>query len=521
MNIISDSIGSYIDNAFDKFKNKEALIYVDDERHYTYEELKIKVDMVAYNLISISIKKGDHVALFSYNSPEWMIVFLAVLKIGAVLVCLNYASTEEELDYLLKKSDSTILITSNEDTIEKINFDKFTYINTIIQMDSLFNLDNIMPQYKNKVSKDEFLSVTDSVLGNNIAMIINTSGTTGKPKLAIFSHSAILNGVLSYAENYSYTSKDKILDALPLHHILGGNYTAFLGLLIGCTVVLIKNFKTSVVLETIQNKRCTGFHGVPTMYQYLLSKCDLYDLSSLRVGMITGAVASQTLIKSIMENMHIREICYTFGQTETLGVTQTIIYNKNSPKLSTVGKPVKHVEVKVCDQITGERIPVNKKGEIYVKSPYCMTGYYNNALATRETIIDGWVRTGDIGFIDNDGYLSIKGRLKDVIVRGGENIFPMDIEINLIKHPKIENAIVVGIPDETLGEEVFIFIKVKKYCMLTKEEVLNFLSGRISKYKFPKYIEFIDTFPLTSTGKIKRSMLKQIAIERTILNKVY
>lgn len=513
MNIINETIGSYMDKIFEKFKNKEALVYVDDKRHYTYEELKIRVNMIAKNMMFIGVKKGDHVALLTYNSPEWMIVFLATVKIGAILVCLNYSSTEEELDFILRQSDSKILIASDEDTIEKIDLNKFAYLEKVIRMKTLFNLCITMPQFR-RVSSDEFLNTINNVFADDMSMIINTSGTTGKPKLAIFSHKAVLNGVLSFAENYSYTSKDRILCTLPLHHILGGNYTAFLGLLIGSTIVLMKKFRTSVALEAIQNEKCTGFHGVPTMYQYLLNKCGSYDLSSLRIGMIAGAFSSKTLIKDIMEKLHILEVCNAFGQTETLGITQTIICNANDPKLKTVGKPVEHVELKICDQTTGEKLSLNTEGEIYVKSPYCMHEYYNNPLATSETVKDGWIRTGDIGFIDDDGYLSIKGRIKDVIIRGGENISPTDIEVHLIKHPSIENAIVVGVPSEVLGEEIFAFVKVKNSIALKEDDIFNFLSGKISKYKFPKYIEFVDSFPLTSTGKIKLVELKRIATEK-------
>jgi len=510
MKLINETIGSYTNKVFNKFKDEEALVYVEDERRFTYKQLNNEVDMIAKSLISIGIKKGDHVALLSSNSPEWIIVFLATLKIGAVSICLNYSSTEEELDYMLKKSDSTILIVSDKDIIEKVDLEKFTYLKITLKMKTLFNLGLIISQM-GKVLNEELISISNNVSPKDIATIIYTSGTTGKPKGIMFSHSAVLNGALSFTDNFAYTSKDNILVTLPLHHIMGGKYTALLGLLAGSTIVLMKKFETNVALQAIETEKCTGFHGVPTMYQYLLNKCDSYDLSSLRVGMIAGAVSSETLIKDIMECLHITELNNTFGQTETLGVTQTPIYNKNDPKFNTVGKPVKHVEIKICDLKTGETLPPNTEGELYVKSPYCMIGYYNNPIATNVTVIDNWVHTGDVAFIDEDGYLSIKGRLNDVIIRGGENISPADIETHLTKHSEIETAIVVGVPDEMFGEEIFAFIKVKKTSMLTEEEILKFLSGKISKYKFPKYIKFVDTFPLTSTGKIKRNSLKQIA----------
>jgi len=513
MELINETIGSYTAKNFNKFADKEALVYVEDNRRFTFKKLNYEVNMIAKSLISIGIKKGDHIALLSCNSPEWIIVFLATLKIGAVAVCLSHSSTEEEIDYMLKQSDSTILIVSDKDMIEKVDLDKFTYLKVTLKMKTLFNLGLIMSQMKN-VLNDDLMIISNNVSPEDIATILYTSGTTGKPKGIMFTHSAVLNGPLSFNENFGYTMQDTILVTLPLNHILGGKYTAILGLLAGSTIVLMKKFKTDLALQAIENEKCTGFHGVPTMYQYLINKCDSYDLSSLRVGMIAGAVSSETLMKDIMERLNIKELSNTFGQTETLGVTQTPIYDKNDPKINTVGKPVANVSVKICNLKTGETLPPNTEGELCVKSPYCMVGYYNNSIATNVTVIDNWVHTGDIAFIDEDGYLSIKGRLKDVIIRGGENISPTDIENHLIKHSEIENAIIVGIPDETLGEEIVAFIKVKKACELTKEEIFKFLSGKMSKCKFPKYIEFIDAFPLTSTGKIKRNSLKQIAAQR-------
>ncbi|WP_459479007.1 class I adenylate-forming enzyme family protein [Clostridium saccharoperbutylacetonicum] len=513
MELINETIGTYITRVFNKFADKEALVYVEDGRRFTYEKLSKEIDLISKSLISIGIKKGDHVALLACNSPEWIIVFLAILKIGAVCVCLNYSSTEEEIDYMLKQSQSTILIVSDKDMIEKVDLKKFDYLKITLKMKTLFNLGLIMSQMK-KVLEDELIAVYNNVSVNDMATILYTSGTTGNPKGIMFTHSAVLNGPLSFLENFKYTSEDTILVTLPLNHILGGKYSAILGLLAGSKIVLMKKFKTSVALKAIESERCTGFHGVPTMYQYLLTNCDSYDISSLRVGMIAGAVSAKTLMKDIMEKLSISELNNTFGQTETLGVTQTTVYDKNDPKINTVGKPVKHVEIKICNPETKEILPKNSEGELYVKSPYSMVGYYNNPIATNATIVDDWIRTGDLAFIDEDGYLSIKGRLKDVIIRGGENISPVDIENHLIKHPEIENAIVVGVPDEILGEEIFAFIKINKTSSLTKEDIIKFLCGKISKCKIPKYIESIDSFPLTSTGKVRRNLLKQIACEK-------
>lgn len=513
MKLMNETIGEYTTKIFNQYAEKEALVYVDDGRRFTFKEINHQVDMIAKSLLSIGIKKGDHIALISCNSPEWIITFLGILKIGAVCVCINYKSTEEEIDYMLKKSKSTILVVSEKDMIEKVDVDKFNYLKITLKMKTLFNLAFVMSELKT-VLAEELIAVYKDVNPDDMATILYSSGTTGRPKGIVFNHRAILNGPLSFIDRFKYTSKDVILATLPLNHILGGLYTAFLGLLAGSKVVLMKNFKTSDVLKTIESEKCTGFHGVPTMYQYLINKSKSYDISTLRLGMIAGAVSSVTLIKDIMEGLGISEVNNAFGQTETLGVTQTIIYDKNDPKINTVGRPVENVEIKICDVNDGEILPSNSEGELYVKSPYSMREYYKDPEATRTTIIDNWIKTGDLATIDEDGYLSIKGRIKDIIIRGGENVSPVDIESCLIKHPAIQDVVIVGVPDETLGEEIFAFIKVLKNCELNEEDVLTFLSGKVSKYKFPKYIEFIQSFPLTSTGKIKRNILKEIAAER-------
>jgi len=512
MKIINETVGEYSDKIFNRYKDNEALYYVEDGRRFTFGNLNHEVDMIAKSLISVGIKKGDHIALISCNSPEWLIVFLAILKIGAVCVCINYQSTEEEIDYMLKKSKSTILVVSEKDMIEKVDVEKFSSLKIILKMKTLFTLAFVMSQLK-RVLDDELQEKRKAVSPDDVATILYTSGTTGNPKGSVYNHRAILNGPLSFIEHFRYTEDDTILAALPLNHILGGLYTAFLGLLNGSKIVLMRKFKTEQALKAIEEEKCTGFHGVPTMYQYLLNRYSNYDISSLRVGMIAGAVSSPTLMKEIMQKLKIHELNNTFGQTETLGVTQTPIFDVNNPKINTAGKAVDYVQMKICDIDTGEELSSNTKGELYVKSPYTMIEYYEDSKSTNETIFDGWIRTGDVAVIDEDGYLCIKGRIKDVIIRGGENISPTDIEEKLVKYPAIDTAIVVGVPDERLGEEIFAYVRTVEGENITEKDILDFLSGKIAKYKFPKYIQFVNEFPLTSTGKIKRNILKEKAVE--------
>lgn len=513
MELRDETVGYYTTRVFTENAEKEALVYVEDGRRFSYRKLQQQADMVAKSFISIGIKKGEHVALVSCNSPEWIITFLACLKVGAVCVCINYLSTQEEIDYMLRQSEATILIVSEKDMIEKVDVEQFNYLKLTLKIKTLFNLAFVMNEV-HRISDEELQVVADKVIPADIAVILYTSGTTGNPKGILYNHKAILNGPISHIDNFGYTPKDNILAALPLNHILGGLYTVFMGLYAGCKVVLMKNFKTSVALKAIEEERCTGFHGVPTMYQYLINKSEGHDFSSLRVGMISGGISSPTLLEEVMDKLHVTQLNNTFGQTETLGVTQTAVYEKSKIRKDRVGKPVEYVEIKICDPDSLEELPRNVEGELWVKSPYTMMGYYKNYIANKNTIVNGWIRTGDVAFIDEDGFVSIKGRIKDLIIRGGENISPSEIEHCLLKLPKIENAIIVGVPDKLLGEEIFAFIKPKDNTILTKEEILEFLVGKIAKYKYPKYIEFINTFPLTSTGKIKRNILQKRACQK-------
>lgn len=512
MNLIEETVGEYTKKIFEKYSSREALFFLEDGRGITFKNLSNQVDIIAKSMLAIGVKKGDHVAIISCNSPEYVIVFLAILKIGAVAVCINYSSTHDEVDCQLRQSESTVLVVSDRDMIEKIDVDKFNYLKITLKMKTLFNLGSVLSKVKN-ILDDEMNSICKSVTPDDMAVILYTSGTTGKPKGIMLNQRSVLNGPISFIKKFNYTSKDIILATLPLNHILGGLYTVFLGLLAGSKIILMKKFKTSSALQAIESYGCTGFHGVPTMYQYLLNKCRGYDISTLRLGMIAGSVSSEDLIRDVMKGLNIKEINNAFGQTETLGVTQTIIYDGNDPKINTVGKPIEGVKLKICDVNTGKELPINSKGELYVKTPYSMMGYYNDVEETNKTMVDGWIRTGDIGFIDEDGYLSITGRFKDVIIRGGENISPSEIEQCLIKNPKINSAVVVGVDDDVYGEEIFAFIKPNVNGSLSKNEITDFLYGKISKYKFPKYIKLVDEFPLTSNGKIKRREMKEIANE--------
>lgn len=512
MELCTDSLGIYMEKICSKYSENEAIVSAEDQRRFSYKKLSYQVNMIAKCLIALGIKKGDHIAIVSCNSPEWLIVFLATVKIGAVLICLNYTSTEKELEYTLRHSDSTILIVSDKDLVEKINIEKFDFLKITLKMKTLFNIGFVISQMK-EISDNLLAKVISNVSCDDLATIIYTSGTTGSPKGVMLTHKAIINGVLSHKVFYKYTPKDRVLVSVPLHHIMGGYYTALMALFSGSTILLMKRFQTIPALKFMEQEKCTGFHGVPTMYQFLLNEYESYDLSTLRVGMVAGSISSENLLFEVMDKLHVKELNLAYGQTETLGVTQIVIKDKSNPKISTVGKTAEGIKIKICNISNGNTLPENTCGEILVQTPYRMSGYYKDTENTDKVLVNDWIHTGDIGYLDADGYLYVNGRLKDIIIRGGENISPKEIEDTLTKHNLIESAVVVGVPDKNMGEEIFAFVQKKQSSDLSKEDILNYLMDNIAQYKCPKYIKFIDDFPMTSNGKIKRTVLKEIAID--------
>ena len=291
---------------------------------------------------------------------------------------------------------------------------------------------------------------------------------------------------------------------------MGCILTAILILTVGGTLVVIKRFQTKKVLQIIQDEKCTGFNGVPTMYKFMLNYSSDYDVSSLRKGMIAGSYCSPKLMKKIMKDLNMHELSTIYGQTEAMGITQTIISDKKEYRLKTVGKPIYGVEAKICDIETGNELMQGETGELCIRSEYLMLGYYKNEEETNKTVRDGWLHTGDIAQINKDGYIILKDRLKEIIIRGGENISPLEIEETLMQYDKIEDVVVIGVPDNVMGEEIFAYVKPKDNS-LTKDEIYSYSLKNLAKYMKPKYIEFINEFPVTSSGKVKKFILKEQA----------
>ncbi|NGX96658.1 MAG: AMP-binding protein [Candidatus Afipia apatlaquensis] len=546
MAFIYDTIGNYIDKVCDKYPDKEILIYPEGNIHYNYHEFINLCNSLAKGLIKLGIKKGDHVAILSLNSPEYIALIIATAKIGAILVYINANYGKNEFEYVLKHSDCTTLFLTNG--FKDINFidnlysicpelknfkpgelksNKFPYLKNVIFLDNISNKNMFNLEYIIKTGKD----VQDSVLqerslklkSKDIINIQYTSGTTGNPKAVMINHYSILNNAFAVGKNLKYSSEDKLLLCLPLFHVMGCALSAILCLMRGAVLVVIDRFKTSTVLEYLSKEKCTAFNGVPTMFKFILNYPELQkaDLSSLKKGFIAGSYCNPNLVLNIMNKMNMKELTTLYGQTEGLTLCQNICENPMDKKVNTVGKALPGIETKIVNPNTGKEVTYGILGELLVKGIYIMDGYYKNIEATNKAIdTEKWLHTGDLAVKDKEGFIRLIGRIKDIIIRGGENISSTEIEEYLISHPAVKQAAVVGVPDEKLGEEICAFIIPNDEVKVTKEELIKFVKDNLAKYKVPKYIAFVDEFPTTSSGKVKKYMLKDTAVELFNLNNV-
>ncbi len=532
------------------YANKEALIYVDRGLRYTFREFELIVRKVAKGLISIGIEKGGRVALWATNVPEWIILQFALAKIGAILVTLNTSLRSQELEYLLKQSESAILFCIQ-------GFKNIDYVNTIYELvPQLKALPACMSSNPPRLKSDKLPFLRHCILiGDNhpvgflrfhelanigavlsdqelarrestldLDEVINmqyTSGTTGFPKGVMLSHRNIVNNAYWLAEGLGYTSKDKLCLPVPLFHCFGCVIGVLGAFTHAACLVPLEYFDPHKVLEYVEKERCTALYGVPTMFIAELEDPELskFDLSSLRTGVMAGALCPAPLMRRVMNEMNLQELTIAYGLTESSpGITQTLRNDTLERRTQTVGKVMPELEVRVIDPITLKILPVNVPGELCVRGYNVMKGYYNNDEATREAIISlegrpGWLRTGDQATIGEEGYVRITGRIKEIIIRGGENVAPKEIEDLLRTHPKVADVYVYGISSPKYGEEIAAAIRLKpdtcgKPC--TSNEIIEFCSDRIAKFKIPQHIRFVEDFPMTASGKVQRFKLREM-----------
>ena len=517
--LLEETIGTNLERTVAAHGDREALVEVATGRRWTYAELDADVDAVARGLIAAGVDKGDRVGIWAPNCAEWTIVQYATAKAGAILVNVNPAYRTHELAYALNQSGLQLLFAAerfrNSDyraMVEEVRGDAHA-LQRVVYLGT--------DDWAELVAAGEGLpgsAVADrmSTLEPGDAINIQyTSGTTGYPKGATLSHRNILNNGYFTTETINFTERDRLAIPVPFYHCFGmvmGN--------LGCTshgaamVIPGPGFDPAATLRAVQDERCTGVYGVPTMFIAMQNAPDFasYDLSTLRTGIMAGSICPVEVMKRCVSDMHMAEASIAYGMTETSPVScQTLSDDDLDRRTATIGRVHPHVEVKIVDPVTGDVVERGETGELCTRGYSVMIGYWDEPEKTAEAIDDdGWMHTGDLAVMREDGYCNVVGRIKDMVIRGGENIYPREIEEFLYTHPDIEDVQVVGVPDERFGEELCAWVTMRADATpLDAAAVQEFCAGRLSHYKVPRYVMVVDEFPMTVTGKIRKVQMRE------------
>ncbi len=520
--------------------DKEFITYADRGLRFTYREFGERVDMLAKGLLSIGIKRNDNVGIWATNVPDWLTFMFATARIGAVLVTINTNYKLHELEYLVKQADLTTLCLvdgfKDSDYVAMVNElvpELKEYERGHLQSKRFPFLKNVIfigPQkHRGMFSVPELLllgqQVDDSLLekaeeGLSEHDIVNmqyTSGTTGFPKGVMLTHYNIINNGYYIGECQKFTEEERLCLPVPLFHCFGTVLGVLAVLSHGASLVIIENYDPLLVLASVQKEKCTALYGVPTMFIAELNHpmFDMFDMSSLRTGIMAGSPCPMDVMKQVVDKMNMKDVTIAYGLTEASPVmTQTKTDDPLEKKVSTVGKELEGIEVKVVNPETGEECKTGEQGELCCRGYNVMKGYYKKPEETEKVIdSDGWLHSGDLGIKDEDGYYKVTGRIKDMIIRGGENIYPREIEEFLYGMDAIQDVQVAGIPDEKYGEVTGAFIILKKGKTLAEEDVIDFCRGKIARFKIPQYVFFVDSYPMTGSGKIQKFKLGEIGLE--------
>jgi len=547
--LLGVTIGEHFADIVSRYPEHEAVVSCPQDRRLTYRQLEMEVQTLARGLLGIGFTRGDRVGIWSTNNIEWLLLQLATARIGAVLVNINPAYRPRELAYALERSQvnglfviprfrssdyigmlTELMPKLKDNGAETFSSPDFPALRRLVLYDPaspektkrthpgfILWADVLAAGATVEIEKLDAVSATLDI--DDPINIQYTSGTTGFPKAVVLTHHNILNNAWFSAHAMHFTADDRLAVPVPFYHCFGMVLANLLCFSVGaCIVIPCEHFDAAAVLQAVQDEACTAIHGVPTMFiaELELPQFDDYRLTTLRTGIMAGASCPPALMKRVMQDMHCGEILIGYGETEASPLTHlTSRDDSMERRVETVGTNLPHQEVKVVDVVSRETQPLGVVGEICFRGYHIMRGYYGDPEATAKAIdANGWLASGDLGTMDADGYVRITGRRKEMIIRGGENIYPREIEDFVFTHPKIAGIAVFGIPDDFYGEEIMAWIKLHSGATMSEEEVRDFCKGNIAHFKIPKYIWFVDEFPMTVTGKLQKFRMREIAADR-------
>ncbi|WP_291516427.1 AMP-binding protein [Acidovorax sp.] len=537
--LIEQTIGAFFADMVARQSGREALVSVHQGRRYTYAQLQTEAHRLASALLGMGLVPGDRVGIWSHNNAEWVLMQLATAQVGLVLVNINPAYRTSEVEYALNKVGCKLLVTMARfktsdylgmlrelapewahGTPGQLESQQLPLLHTVVWIDEagqgadepgLLRFSDLIA--RGNAADPRLAQVAAGLQATDPINIQFTSGTTGFPKGATLTHRNILNNGLFIGECMKLTPDDRLCIPVPLYHCFGMVLGNLACLTHGATIVYPNDgFDPLTVLQTVQDERCTGLHGVPTMFIAELDhpRFAEFNLSTLRTGIMAGSPCPTEVMKRVVEQMNLREITIAYGMTETSPVScQSSTDTPLTKRVSTVGTVQPHLEIRIVDPDTGAVVPRGARGEFCTRGYSVMHGYWGDEAKTREAIdAEGWMHTGDLATMDDEGYVNIVGRIKDMVIRGGENIYPREIEEFLYRHPQVQDVQVVGVPDQKYGEELCAWIIAKPGTQPTEDDIRAFCKGQIAHYKVPRYIRFVTSFPMTVTGKIQKFRIR-------------
>lgn len=533
--LLYETIGSCFERVAKGNPDGHAIIVKHQGIRWSYQELYEQVDRLSVGLLALGLKPGDRVGIWGPSSIEWVMTQLATARIGAIMVCINPAYRLYELEYALNKASCKAIITAEKfkssDYLTMLNelapelkhsqagtlkSAKLPHLELVIRMGTqesagMLNFDDVC-SLGGESERQRLEGLHVELRPDDAINIQFTSGTTGQPKGATLSHCNILNNGWNSAQGMQLTERDKLCIPVPLYHCFGMVLGVLACVTSGATMVFPgEAFDAESTLATVEEEKCTGLHGVPTMFVTQLDSpgFNKYDVSTLRTGIIAGAPCAEELMNRIIGDLNMSSVVIGYGQTEVSPINHmTLPDDTLENRTQTVGRAIPYVEIKIVDE-HDRVLAIGEQGEICTRGYSVMKGYWDDEQRTNETIIDGWLHSGDLATMDEFGYVKITGRIKDMLIRGGENIYPREIEDFLYTHPKISEAQVFGVPDEKMGEEVCVWIQLKDGQSATDQEIRKFCEGQITHFKIPRYIRFVKEFPMTVTGKIRKIEMRE------------